>query len=460
MAKKAKKGFVCTECGADFPKWMGQCSECKEWHTVKEVNLGTGSRPSPGKAKSGYAGATSKVQTLSEVEVSKLPRLSTDMSELDRVLGGGFVLGEAVLIAGDPGAGKSTLLLQVLGNMSKREKVLYVTGEESVSQVAQRGQRLQVPMDNIRILAETSVQQICQVAEEERPRVMVIDSVQVMYNENVESSPGSVSQVRESAAYLTQFAKNTNTIMVIVGHFTKDNNIAGPKTLQHIVDALLKLSSTDDSRYRLLRAEKNRFGSIEELGCFAMTGVGLREVKNPSAMFLARAEQPSPGSVVNVLWEGTRPLLVEVQALVVDSQHGNPRRLGVGVDQNRLAMLLAVLTRHGGLNMAQQDVFINCVGGVKITEPSADLAVSLGIVSSFQNRVIPQDVCVFGEIGLSGEIRPVANGDSRIKDAFKHGFKTAIIPKANMPKQWSGKEKVYGVATLTEALDVMESVRV
>ncbi|MGV6859083.1 MAG: DNA repair protein RadA [bacterium] len=456
MSKKHKSSFVCTECGADFPRWSGQCGACKAWNTLKEIKLGSG-KPNrqTSLSNAGYAGTRSAVQRLSEVDLAQAKRLSSGISEFDRVLGGGIVHGSVVLIGGSPGAGKSTLLLQSLAHVSSRSdspSVLYVSGEESLQQIAARAHRLKLPTEGIQMLAETSVETICSVAEEVSPRILVIDSIQVMHTEASESAPGSVSQVRECAAYLTQFAKHSGVSIFMVGHVTKDQSLAGPMTLSHIVDAQVLLSSTDDARFRILRSDKNRFGSVGELGFLAMTGEGLKEVKNPSAMFLSRSETPSPGSVVTVLWEGTRPLLVEIQALVTESQYGNPRRLAVGLDQNRLAMLLAVLTRHGGIMTANDEIYANVVGGIKVTETSSDLAIIIGIVSSLKDQIMPMDTVYFGELGLNGEIRPVANGEARLNEAAKHGFKTAIVPKANTPRSPIAGLKVVGAATLQEAL--------
>ena len=455
MAKsKIKTAFVCTECGADYPKWGGQCTACNAWNTLKEVKLADDSKQPP-RRTTGYAGSLNEPRFLSEVESVETVRTLSGLGEFDRVLGGGFVPGSVVLTSGNPGSGKSTLLLQTLAYASTQQPVLYVSGEESLQQIAARARRLGLPLEHLRMLAETSVQRIIEVAEQEKPDVIVIDSIQVMFCEGIDSAPGGVSQVRECAALLTQYAKTQNTILLIVGHVTKDQSLAGPMTLSHIVDTQVMLSSMDDSRFRVLRATKNRFGAVNELGLFAMTEQGLKEVKNPSAMFLSRSEKPAPGSVVNVLWEGTRPILVEIQALVVDALHGNPRRLGVGLDPNRIAMLLAVLARHGDLFLADQDVFVNCVGGIRVSETSADLAVVLGLVSSFKNRPIAHDLFVFGEVGLSGEIRPVANGEIRIREAFKHGFKKAIVPKANAPKKIGKGGEVLGVADIAQAIEAL-----
>lgn len=458
MAKaKKRKAYVCTECGSDSTKWQGQCPDCHAWNTMKEVSLGS-SRPHLANAsnnREGFAGALAAVQSLAEVNVEEAPRFSTGSSEFDRVLGGGFVRGSAVLIGGHPGAGKSTILLQTLCYVASNMRALYVSGEESLQQIAARAKRLELPTDQLKMLAETSAERIVQVAEQEKPDIIVIDSIQVMFMEGVDSAPGGVAQVRESAAFLTRFAKQTGTVLLIVGHVTKDNSLAGPMTLSHIIDTQLMLGNTDDSRFRIMRATKNRFGQVNELGIFAMTEKGLKEVKNPSAIFLSRGEEATSGSIINVLWEGTRPLLVEIQALVVESQLGNPRRVTVGMDQNRLAMLLAVLTRHGGIFTSDQDVFLNVVGGVRITETSADLASLLAIVSSFRDVPLPQNLIAFGEVGLAGEIRPVANGQERIIEAMKHGFKKVIVPNANKPRKLIQGVEVIGINKLSEAIEAI-----
>lgn len=458
MSKKDKTAFICTECGADFPRWGGQCTSCNAWNTIKEIRLGP-TNASRKMHSAGYTGSRSEVKFLSDVTLAHEERISSGMSEFDRVLGGGIVRGSVVLIGGAPGAGKSTILLQVIANIASQGiTVLYVSGEESLQQIAERARRLKLPVDKIMMLAETSVQNICDLLDEIKPQVVIIDSIQVVYTQDTESAPGSVSQVRESASYLTQYAKKHHVSMFMVGHVTKDQSLAGPMTLSHIVDTQIILAATDDARFRVLRADKNRFGSVGELGFFAMDSAGLKEVKNPSAMLLNRPEKPSSGSVVTVLWEGTRPLLVEIQALVTECQYGNPRRLAVGFDQNRLAMLLAVLSRHGGIFTANDEIYANVVGGIKITETSSDLAIVVGIVSSLRDKVIPHDVFFFGEIGLSGEIRPVANGYARLNDAAKHGFKTSVIPKANAPKKPVQGLRIYPVSTLAEALTVLSEM--
>jgi len=358
-------------------------------------------------------------------------------------------------LGGEPGAGKSTVLLQTLCAMAESNSALYVTGEESPQQIAMRANRLGLPTTKLEIMAETSVEIVCAIAEQKRPKILVVDSIQVMHIEEVASAPGSVSQVRESAAMLVRFAKQTGTVLILVGHVTKDGSLAGPKVLEHIIDCSLMLEGSSDSQFRTLRSNKNRFGAVNELGVFAMTDKGLREVPNPSAIFLQRGEDVSSGSVVMVVWEGTRPLLVELQALVDDSHLGNPRRVTVGLDHNRLSMLLAVLHRHGGIMVGDQDVFVNVVGGVKVLETSADLALILSVISSFRDSPLPKDLVVFGEVGLSGEIRPVANGQERLREAAKHGFTRAIIPAANMPKQPIKGMRVIPVRKITEALEAL-----
>ena len=455
---KLKTTFVCTDCGAEHGQWQGQCAACKAWNTLSQVNLGSSSSPAT-KAdfrKKGYAGSQSNVQNLSEIDLKLLSRFSSTSGELDRVLGGGLVPGSVILIAGNPGAGKSTLLLQVMSQLTLSGKAaLYVTGEESPQQVRMRSKRLNLPEDKLKVLAETNVEQIVHAAQEIAPELLVVDSIQVMHSPDVPSAPGSISQVRECAAYLIQYAKQTNTVLFLVGHMTKEGNLAGPKVLEHMIDCFILLEGGDDNRYRVLRGQKNRFGAINELGVFAMTELGLKEVKNPSAIFLSRSVEEVPGSLVMVLWEGTRPLLVEIQALVDSSPMGNPRRVAVGLEQNRLAMLLAILHRHGGLYMADQDVFVNVVGGVKVSETSADLSLLLAIVSSFKDKPLPRDLVAFGEVGLAGEIRPVPGGQERLQEAVKHGFTRAIVPQANVPKKAISGIEIAGVSKISQALDAI-----
>ena len=455
---RAKTAFVCNDCGADYRKWQGQCGECGAWNTITEIRLSsTASSTAKRAARAGYAGTTADVKLLKDIDVVELPRFGSGLQELDRVLGGGFVPGSAILIGGHPGAGKSTLLLQTLCTLATHYPALYVTGEESPQQVAMRADRLALPTDALKVMAETDVDAIIAAAEQHTPKIMVVDSIQVVHSEAIASAPGSVSQVRECAAQLTRFAKQTGVVLILVGHVTKEGSLAGPKVLEHMIDCSILLEGEQDSRFRTLRGNKNRFGAVNELGIFAMTDTGLREVKNPSAIFLDRAEQPAPGTTVMVVWEGTRPLLVEIQALVDDSSMGNPRRVAVGFEQNRLSMLLAVLHRHGGLHVGDQDVFANVVGGVRVLETSADLALLIAIVSSLRNRVLGRDMVVFGEVGLSGEIRPVPSGQERLSEAAKHGFTRAIVPKANTPKKIIPGLEVIGVSRLDEALEAVQS---
>jgi len=384
--------------------------------------------------------------------------MPSGFAELDRVLGGGFVPGSVVLIGGDPGAGKSTLLLQVTTALAARQEVVYVSGEESLEQLAMRARRLELPLEGLRVAAETRAESIVGLVEQLRPALVVVDSIQVMQTDGVESVPGSITQVRETAALFTRLAKQTGSVFVLVGHVTKEGSLAGPKVLEHMIDCFMMLESPTGSRFRTLRGVKNRFGAVNELGVFAMTDHGMREVSNPSAIFLERAGEPSPGSLVTVTWEGTRPILVELQALVDQVQGGYPRRVAVGLDAQRLAMHLAVLHRHGAISLADQDVFANVVGGVRISETAADLALILSVLSSFRARVLPRDLIVFGELGLTGEVRPVPNGQERLREAGKHGFTRAIVPKANRPKTAPAQMRVHGVATLNEAIDAAFAV--
>ena len=446
---KAKTAFVCNECGSDYSKWQGQCSDCGAWNSLSEIRIAAASASRP----VGYAGQAAEIKSLDDVELSSAPRLPSGMSELDRVLGGGLVPGSAILIGGDPGAGKSTLLLQVMCHLAKAQRALYVTGEESLQQVAMRAKRLGLATDAVQVMAETDVEAVLRAAQGFNPAIVVIDSIQVMHSAELTAAAGSVSQVRDCAARITQFAKQTGTVVILVGHVTKDGSLAGPKVLEHMIDCSILLEGGADSRFRTLRGQKNRFGPVNELGVFAMGEQGLREVKNPSAIFLSRGEEEQPGSAIVVLWEGTRPLLVEIQALVDDAQGSNPRRIAVGLEQNRLAMLLAVLHRHGGLAIGSSDVFVNAVGGVKVLETSADLAILFSLVSSFREKALPRDWVVFGEVGLSGEIRPVPSGQERIQEAAKHGFKRAIVPFANKPKQAVEGIEVIAVKRLVDALD-------
>ena len=447
---KTKASFYCTECGSEQSKWAGQCPDCKTWNTIDEFR--------PAKAggvtrMSGYAGSTKQqVTELAAVPDQKIARISVGMNELDRVLGGGIVPGSVVLIGGDPGIGKSTLLLQVLAGLMGQIKCLYVSGEESLQQINMRAKRLELNVGSLRCLTETNVEQILHVAEKEKPGLVVIDSIQTLHSEQVQSAPGSVAQVRESAAALVRYAKQMNCAMILVGHVTKDGSLAGPRILEHMVDAVLYFQSDEGSRYRVIRAFKNRFGAVNELGVFAMTGMGLKEVSNPSAIFLSGHMEAAAGTVITVTREGTRPMLLEIQALVDESHLANPRRVTIGLDQGRLAMLLAVLHRHAGISLGDQDVFANVVGGMRITETGSDLPLLLAILSSFRDRVLPAKTVVFGEVGLSGEVRPVYNGEERLKEAAGLGFTRAIIPKANKPRQSIEGMTISAVSNLDEAV--------
>lgn len=451
---KTKTAYVCGDCGSEYAKWQGQCNDCGEWNTLSRLTVETVASAA---RKRGFSGDIQRAQTLSAVSAADAPRLSSGISEFDRVLGGGLVPGSAVLISGNPGAGKSTLLIQIMCDLAANHRALYVTGEESLAQIAMRARRLQLPLDNLKVMAQTNVDSICATWDEMKPDLIVIDSIQVMHLNEVESAPGGVAQVRECASMLVQHAKRSNTVLLLVGHVTKEGNLAGPRVLEHMIDCFIMLDGENDSRYRTLRSSKNRFGAVNELGIFAMTDKGLREVANPSAIFLSRGEEAAPGSVVMVVWEGTRPLLVEAQALVDHSALGNPRRVAVGFEQNRLAMLLAVLHRHGGLQVGDQDVFVNAVGGIRVDETSSDVALLFAVVSSFRNRALPQDLVCFGEVGLSGEIRPVPNGQERLREAAKHGFRQAIVPHGNLPRLPIAGMKITGVKKLSEALEAIEA---
>jgi DNA repair protein RadA/Sms len=448
---KQKRLFSCDQCGASFGKWAGQCPECQAWDTLNEQPI----RPA---SFVGYSGALQRVQAMGEIEFESAPRILTGMNELDRVLGGGLVRGSVVLIGGDPGVGKSTGLLQVCCHLSQKRKVLYVSGEESLQQIAMRARRLGLPDQHLLLLAETQVEQICAIAENERPEVMVIDSIQTMQAAQATSAPGSVSQVRESAARLTSFAKQSGIAIFLVGHVTKSGDLAGPRVLEHIIDVVCYIEGNMDSRFRIMRAVKNRFGAVNEIGVFAMTDTGLKEISNPSAIFLSREHKDMAGSVVMVVWEGSRPLLVEIQALVDETSSEHVRRITVGLEHNRLAMLLAILHKHGDIPTANQDVFINVVGGVRVNETSVDLALIMAMVSSLRDLALPRHLVVFGEMGLAGEIRPVPNGIERLKEAAKHGFTEAIVPKGNLPRSPIKGLKVHGVSTLQEALAYFNSL--
>lgn len=450
MVGKTRFIYTCQKCGAQYPKWAGQCSDCGTWNSLVEDIVVKGNP-----RFSGYLTTADGVTLLSEVSLKNEQRLPTAISELDRVLGGGLVSGSVVLVGGDPGIGKSTLLLQALCNLGQNHKVLYITGEESLQQIAMRARRLELPQDQLILFAETQVEKIITTAAQEKPEVIVIDSIQTMYTEVIQSAPGGVGQVRESAAQLVRYAKQAGVAMFIVGHVTKEGTLAGPRVLEHMVDCVLYFEGDSDSRYRVIRATKNRFGAVNELGVFAMTDRGLREITNPSSIFLSHYNAQVAGSSVMVTWEGSRPLLVEVQALVDESHLANPRRVTIGLDQNRLAMLLAVLHRHGSIPTYNQDVFVNVVGGVRVTETAADLALLLAVLSSMRNRPLEKNLVIFGEVGLAGEIRPVQSGQERLKAAAKHGFKKAIIPKANAPKKPFFDIEVIAVDNLIEALQAV-----
>lgn len=444
---KPKSTYSCTECGGQTLKWQGQCPHCQAWNTLVEAVA------EKSVSRFTTAADTSQVQNLGEVEALEESRYSTGVAEFDRVLGGGLVHGGVVLLGGDPGIGKSTLLLQALYHMSATRDVLYVSGEESAQQVAQRARRMALDAKAIHLLAEIQLERIQAVLAERKPNIAVIDSIQTIYSEALQSAPGSVAQVRECAAQLTRFAKASGTSVILVGHVTKEGALAGPRVLEHMVDTVLYFEGDTHSSFRLVRAFKNRFGAVNELGVFAMTEKGLREVSNPSALFLSHHGGQVPGSCIMVTQEGTRPLLVEIQALVDEAHAPNPRRLSVGLEQNRLAMLLAVLHRHAGIACFDQDVFVNAVGGVKITEPGADLAVLLAIVSSLRNKPLPEKTVVFGEIGLAGEIRPVQRGQERLKEAAKLGFIHALVPRGNKPKQAVSGIEVIAVERVGDAVE-------
>ena len=452
--KTGKSVFVCNGCGGEATKWQGQCPHCNAWNSMLEMKVDASKSAPTNRFSVSFAplAGAAEVKTLSDIEARDVPRISTTIEEFDRVLGGGMVRGGVILIGGDPGIGKSTLLLQALAGLSATRNVLYVSGEESGEQIALRAQRLGLAAPGMKLLAEISLEKIQATLLSEKPEIAVIDSIQTLYSDALSAAPGSVSQVRECAAQLTRIAKATGVTIVFVGHVTKEGTIAGPRVLEHIVDTVLYFEGDTHSSFRLVRAFKNRFGAVNELGVFAMTDKGLKGVSNPSALFLSQHEQPVPGSCVMVTQEGTRPLLVEIQALVDDAHAPNPRRLSVGLEPARLAMLLAVLHRHVGVACNDQDVFINAVGGVKIGEPAADLAVLLAIVSSLKGKPLPKGLVVFGEVGLAGEIRPAPRGQERLKEAAKLGFTQALIPKANAPRHPIAGLEVIAVDRAAEAL--------
>ncbi|MCE2656903.1 MAG: DNA repair protein RadA [Rubrivivax sp.] len=452
---KDKTLFTCRECGGTNPKWLGKCPHCGAWNSLDEGPA----EPAAGSARNRFQALarTQPVATLSEIEATDVERVPTGQDELDRVLGGGIVEGGVVLIGGDPGIGKSTLLLQALDALSTRIRVLYVTGEESGAQVALRARRLGLSGARVRVLAEIQLERILATLAQEQPQFCVIDSIQTLYSDQLSSAPGSVAQVRECAAQLTRVAKDSGVAIVLVGHVTKEGALAGPRVLEHIVDTVLYFEGDTHSSFRLVRAIKNRFGAVNEIGVFAMTERGLKGVSNPSAIFLSTHGEPVAGSCVMVTLEGTRPLLVELQALV-DSGGPSPRRLSVGLDRDRLAMLLAVLHRHAGVACADQDVFVNAVGGVRIGEPAADLAVLLAIQSSLRGRPLPRGFLAFGEVGLAGEVRPAPRGLERLKEAAKLGFSVAMVPKANAPKKPIEGLTIHAVERIEQAVDLVRNL--
>ncbi|MDL2337925.1 MAG: DNA repair protein RadA [Pseudomonadota bacterium] len=454
---KPKSLYTCSECGGTSPKWLGKCPSCEAWNTLVES---VGESPGPKHRYQSLAGAL-PVATLADIEASDVDRLPTGIDELDRVLGGGIVAGGVALIGGDPGIGKSTLLLQALDALSRNVRTLYVTGEESGAQVALRSRRLGLGEagggSQVRVIAEIQLERIAATIAVEQPVVCVIDSIQTVYSDQLTSAPGSVAQVRECAAQLTRIAKSSGTTIVLVGHVTKEGALAGPRVLEHIVDTVLYFEGDTHSSFRLVRAIKNRFGAVNEIGVFAMTERGLKGVANPSAIFLSTHGDPVAGSCVLVTLEGTRPLLVEIQALV-DSGGPSPRRLSVGLDRDRLAMMLAVLHRHAGIACNDQDVFVNAVGGVRIAEPAADLAVMLAIQSSLRGKPLPRGFIAFGEVGLAGEVRPAPRGQERLKEAAKLGFSVAVVPKANAPKKPIEGLTIHAVERIEEAIDRVRSL--
>jgi DNA repair protein RadA/Sms len=446
---KAKTIYACTECGGQASKWQGQCPHCQAWNTLVESVADTAA---PSANRFSLIAETGKLQRLSEVEAREESRVSSGIPEFDRVLGGGLVPGAVILIGGDPGIGKSTLLLQSLATMGAERKVIYVSGEESPQQIALRAQRLNAEAKHVHVLPETSLGKIQAAIQAEKPEIAVIDSIQTLYSDALTSAPGSVAQVRECAAQLTRLAKASGTTIIFVGHVTKEGTLAGPRVLEHMVDTVLYFEGDTHSSFRLIRAFKNRYGAVNELGVFAMTDKGLKGVANPSALFLSQHDTEVAGSCVMVTQEGTRPLLVEVQALVDEAHAPNPRRLSVGLEQNRLALLLAVLHRHSGIACFDQDVFVNAVGGVRISEPAADLAVLMAVVSSLKDKPLPKKLVVFGEVGLAGEVRPVQRGQERLKEAAKLGFTHAMIPHANAPRQAIAGLKVIAVRRIEDAV--------
>ena len=447
---KTKIEFVCRECGASHHQWLGQCLDCKEWNTLEEIIISQITSSKPQSLKDLPA---SKVQNLSEITTQNKERLSTGLSELDRTLGGGLVDGSVILIGGDPGIGKSTLILQALAVINKANTTLYVSGEESAEQVSERAIRLEIKED-ILFISETHLEKILKLSKDFQPKVIVIDSIQTMVTDISSSAPGSVTQVRDCAAQLTQYAKQTNTVLLLIGHVTKGGALAGPRILEHMVDAVLYFEGDPGGRYRIIRAVKNRYGAVNEISVFAMGEKGLQQISNPSSIFLSNQENPSSGSMVMVTREATRPLLVEIQALV-DQANGSPKRVSVGLDQNRLSLQLAILHKHSGIATFDQDVFINVVGGIKVSETASDLVVMLAIVSSLRDKVIPSKWIAFGEVGLTGEVRPVYNAMERLSEAQKQGFEVAIIPKGNAPKKSIKGMKIVTVGYLYQAIQYL-----
>ncbi|MFN7712910.1 MAG: DNA repair protein RadA [Curvibacter sp.] len=452
---KDKTLYTCNECGGTSPRWLGKCPHCSAWNSLIET---VGESTAPAKNRFAALARTAEVATLADIEASDVDRTPTGQDELDRVLGGGIVEGGVVLIGGDPGIGKSTLLLQAVDALQRAgEKTLYVTGEESGAQVALRARRLGLDGSQVQVLAEIQLEKILATLDAQQPAIAVIDSIQTVYSEKLTSAPGSVAQVRECAAHLTRAAKASGTAIVLVGHVTKEGALAGPRVLEHMVDTVLYFEGDTHSSFRLIRAMKNRFGAVNEIGVFAMTEKGLKGVSNPSAIFLSQHAEPVPGSCVMVTLEGTRPLLVEIQALV-DSGGPTPRRLSVGLERDRLAMLLAVLHRHAGVACLDQDVFVNAVGGVRLSEPAADLAVMLSITSSLRGRALPKGFLAFGEVGLAGEVRPAPRGQERLKEAAKLGFSVAVVPKANAPKKTMEGLTIHAVERVEEALQILRTL--
>ncbi len=458
MANKVKIRYQCNECGAVAPKWTGQCADCAAWNTLTEISVED--KPPISERFQPHAAGAAVIRKLDEVDLVKQPRTSTGSAEFDRSLGGGLVGGSVVLLGGDPGIGKSTLLLQVLSALAEHDgtNTLYISAEESIEQISLRAARLGLPADGLYVLAENQLENIFAAASQHTPKVLVVDSIQTVFSEALQSAPGAVAQVRECAARLVRFAKQTQTTVFLVGHVTKEGALAGPRVLEHVVDTVLYFEGDNNSRYRIIRSVKNRYGAVNELGIFAMTDKGLREVNNPSAIFLTTHDKPAPGTAILVTREGSRPLLVEVQALV-DPSHGHQtRRVTVGLEQNRLSMLLAVLHRHAGIVTYDQDVFVNVVGGIRLTETAADLAILMAIMSSLRDRPLPSDLIIFGEVGLTGEIRPVQEGQERLKEAKKHGFTKAVIAAANAPRKNPGPLEIFPVTKLSQAIEVLKNL--